>query len=213
MDAKEIYIPAIEALKAKVSAADEKKRPLLEQISAIDLETVPDKQAANHLCKLAGIAPLYPDAGTVTPTSGLAAPPKSALKFRIDQFVNKELSDAVSEYLEARKTTEGMEGPATIDEIYEGLLSGGYKFGGSTDNPSNHKRAMNIALTRNTAQMHKINDTTFALRRWYGLRASPRKPAVATSGDYHDLSRSTVPLEAKLDGDPTPPAAPAQSGI
>jgi len=140
---------------------------------------------------MAGLPELY----TVEATHGVLPPtPRAELKFRTDQFVGVGLSEAVAEYLEARKATGTMEAPATLDEIYDALISGGFKFGGATDNPSNHKRAMNIALTRNTAQIHKINDNTFALRKWYGMRAS-RKMAPTSMG-----GRSDTPI-APQDGD------------
>lgn len=178
--------PLLEPLVAKIT---ERTKRLAAELAA-DRE---EKTAANLLCRMAGQKELYNIEGGV---EAIAQPPPAALKFRLDQFVGLELSEAVAEYLEARKASGTMEGPATLDEIYDALLSGGFKFGGNTDNPANHKRAMNIALTRNTAQMHKINENTFALRRWYGMRAA-RKPATTIS-----------PREVFGDEADQPPSAP-----
>jgi hypothetical protein len=187
--------PLLDPLVAKIN---ERSKRLADELAADRA----DKTNANALCLMAGLPGMYKlDGGA----DGQIAPSSQALKFKTDDFVGVGLSEAVAKYLEARKASGTMEGPATLDEIYEALLSGGFKFGGTTDNPSNHKRAMNIALTRNTAQIHKINENTFALRRWYGMR-SPRKMAPAlTAGRTGTL----VPPPAEvmdLDEEPTPSA-------
>jgi hypothetical protein len=190
--------PLLDPLVVKIS--DREKRLAAEL--AADRE---DKNAANVLCRMAGLKELYDIEAPLGTSSEKAAP--ASLRFKIDEFVGMELSEAVRAYLEARKATGTLEGPATIDEIYDGLLAGGYKFGGATENPANHKRAMNIALTRNTAQMHKINDTTFGLRRWYGMRA-PRKSSSATTTTATTSSASTP--ENLDDDDPDPSGDPSK---
>lgn len=188
--------PLLDPLNAKIT---ERAKRLAADLAA-DRE---DKNAANVLCKMAGMPELYKVDG---PLEGTGTPPPTPLKFRVDQFVGLELSEAVTAYLEARKASGTVEGPATIDEIYDGLLAGGYKFGGTTENPANHKRAMNIALTRNTAQMHKINENTFALRRWYGMRAA-RKMAPTSMGGLRTDSQPTA-AQTVPDEDWTTPPAP-----
>lgn len=170
--------PLLEPLVAKIT---ERANRLAAELAA-DRE---DKNAANVLCRMAGQKEIYALDASGAPVDSAA--PGTALRFKVDQFVGLELSEAVSQYLEARKANGSVEAPATIDEIYDALLSGGFKFGGNTDNPANHKRAMNIALTRNTAQMHKINENTFGLRRWYGMRA-PRKMVAASSASGQSSS-------------------------
>lgn len=86
-------------------------------------------------------------------------------------FFNKELGEAVVEYLTLKKTGDAP-APATIDEIYSALISGGYKFNGASD--SGNKGALKTSLTRNTAQMAKISDDLYGLRKWYGMRAARR---------------------------------------
>jgi hypothetical protein len=191
--------PLLDPLVSKIT---ERAKRLAAELAA-DRE---DKNAANVLCRMAGMAEVYKidDAGALTP-------PPAPLRFKTDEFVNMGLSDAVAKYLDARKASGTVEGPATLDEIYEGLLSGGYKFGGSTDNPSNHKRAMNIALTRNTAQIHKINENMFALRRWYGMRA-PRKAASGPKEGGND-PEAVTDLELADEAETTSPAKPGAEHI
>jgi hypothetical protein len=185
--------PLLEPLVSKIA---ERQKRLSAELAA-DHE---EKNAANVLCRMAGMAEMYKLDGTV---DGAPKPPPAPLKFKMDQFVNMDLSVAVAEYLEARKASGTVEGPASIDDIYEGLLSGGYKFGGSTENPANHKRAMNIALTRNTAQMHKINENTFGLRRWYGMRA-PRKTTTSSKEGNENPAGAPEPIAGDEAETPSP---------
>lgn len=191
--------PLLEPLVAKIA---ERETRLAAELAA-DRE---DKNAANVLCRMAGQKEIY---NIDTPLGGASqTPAPTVLRFKVDRFVGMELSEAVMDYLDARKANGSMEGPATIDEIYDGLLSGGYKFGGTTENPANHKRAMNIALTRNTAQMHKINENTFALRRWYGMRAA-RKP-LTSAQEY--LANLRANESAPPAGESATPGTSASSG-
>lgn len=158
------YSAAIEALKQQISDKE----------AALHAELFPLKTTVNQLCKLAGEPEVYVIDG---PTAGSSSG-KKTLKFKEDQFFNKPLASSVGTYLEARETL-GMERPASIDEIYEGLISGGFKFEGATGSEENQKRALKIALTKNTAQFVKIGEK-FGLKKWYGMRA-PRKPNGGTA--------------------------------
>jgi len=176
------YITALEHLKEEIAT---KEAQLL-------AELLPLKATANQLCKLAGLPEEY-DLGAAQPAGGKRQP-----KFKEDQFFNKPLAGSVAAYLEAREELE-LERPASIDEIYDALASGGYKFEGATGNPDNSKRALKIALTKNTAQFVKIGEK-FALKKWYNLR-SPRKSA-PTDNESHEASTpedSQVPPEQRSD--------------
>jgi hypothetical protein len=134
---------------------------------------LPLKQAANQLCKIMGKEPLY----ALSDDSGSS--PKSKSPWRIDHFFNKGLSPSVNQILTWKKES-GSDGPMTVDEIYEHLMAGGFKFEG-TGTEENQKRALKIAMVKNTAQFAKIGENVFGLRTWYGMRAPRRKNGEAES--------------------------------
>lgn len=170
------FIQALEAIKEQIAA---KEVRLL-------AELLPLKNTANQLCKLAGV----PDAYIIDGTDAPAAGGKKTLKFKEDQFFNKSLAGSVVAYMEAREEA-AMERPASVDDIYDALVSGGFKFEGSTGNPDNSKRALKIALTKNTAQFVKIGEK-FALKKWYGMRASRK---AANGGSAEEESTEAAPIE------------------
>jgi hypothetical protein len=160
---------AIEALQAEI---EQKEREII----------LPLKQAANQLCKVMGIDPVY----ALSDDSGTS--PKSKTPWKIDQFFNKPLSSSAVQIL-AWKKESGGDGPMTVDEIYDHLIAGGFKFDGS-GTADFQKRSLKIAMIKNTAQFAKISEDVFGLRTWYGMRAPRKKTNGAEQGD-----------EATADGD------------
>ena len=165
------YGPAIDGIKQAIA---EKETAFLIEIQSL-------KIAANQLCRLAGV----PDAYDVQQVALPGAPEDKEIKFREDEFFGKPLATSVGIYFEAREKA-GLERPASIDEIYDALVAGGFKFEGNTNNPDNSKRALKIALTKNTAQFVKIGEK-FALKKWYGVRNS-RKTSSATNKGREDVN-------------------------
>jgi hypothetical protein len=195
---QDAFLPAIQAIKTKIAAKEAEIAPLRQELATQEAEISPLTPTANELCKLAGLPPEYsldvPN-GTLTPQTNSSAP---RFSIRPDQFFNKDLSEAAVEYLTARKTVNGdTPSPATVDEIYAALVSGGYKFNGTSD--ASNKTALKTALTRNTAQMAKISDDLYGLRKWYGMRAS-RRGATTEGGDTGTTTTTTT------DAETTPPA-------
>lgn len=151
------------------------------QIAAKEAEHItPLKLAINSLCGAIGQPAFYSMDGSGSSTK------KMGLEWKIDEFFGRPLATCVSIYLEKRKSV-GMEGPATIDEIYDTLRQGGYKFEGATGSDENNKRALKISLTKNTAQFSKISEDVFGLKKWYqgGTRA-PRKARPAGEAPADD---------------------------
>ncbi|HTB79745.1 MAG TPA: hypothetical protein VK717_02535 [Opitutaceae bacterium] len=171
------YLKAIEAIKSDIADKEAKIQPMREQLAAREAELTPLKLAANQLCKLAGIPELF-----AVDEAGTPADQDKQLRFRKDQFFNKTLGQAVFDYLTARSIAAGGEpSPASTDEIYSALTSHGYKFVGTSE--ANNKRALKIALVRNTTYIAKVSDDLFGLRKWYGMRASRRTQAEEIFGD------------------------------
>lgn len=175
------FLPAIAAIKTQLAAKEADISPLRQQLAAKEAELVPLKITANELCKLAGL-PLEFTIDGPSSAAPAAASHASRLTIRPDQFFNKDLSEAVVEFLSARRTINGdTPSPATVDEIYTALISGGFKFNGTSD--ANKKNALKTALTRNTTQMAKIGDDLYGLRKWYGMRASRKSSGDGDGGD------------------------------
>lgn len=201
------YTPAIAAIKSQIAMKESELAPLRQQLAAKEAEMTPLKITANELCKLAGLPPEFTVESGAGGSATLAssAPPASRLTIRADQFFNKELSEAVVEFLSARKTINGdTPSPATVDEIYAALVSGGYKFNGASD--SNKKSALKTALTRNTTQMAKIADDLYGLRKWYGMRASRKSSNGET--DTSGTDPKTEPEQAQVPSNPAPEPLP-----
>ncbi|HZP60004.1 MAG TPA: hypothetical protein VFB27_06725 [Opitutaceae bacterium] len=181
------YLQAIEAIKSDIANKEAKVQPLRDQLAAHDAELIPLKTTANQLCKLAGIPELY----TVS-ASGAPVISDNKLHFSKDQFFNKELGEAVVEYLEARWTAAGGKAsPAHTNEIYDALTGHGYKFAGTSDD--NNKRALKIAMVRNTTYIAKIDDDLFGLRKWYGMRASRKSGSDTTETTGAEPTSTTTP--------------------
>jgi hypothetical protein len=156
------------------------------KIAAKEREILPLRITVNELCKIAGLPEEYPGADASGNDRTTTA--TTSLNWRSDQFFGRPLATCVAEYFEARKKA-GMEGPATIDDIFEALQAGGFKFEGATGSEANTKRAIKISLTKNTAQFVKVKDDLFALKKWYSMRG-PRK---ATGKIDDDESDTTLP--------------------
>jgi hypothetical protein len=167
------FLPAIDALKSKIAAKEDEIAPLRQQLAAKDAEINPLRETVNRLCVEAGLPLAF-----VIPDASEPATGTTKLRFRPDQFFNKELSEAAVEYLTAKKAADASSNPtpATADEIYTALTNHGYSFGGSSE--ASNKIGLKTALTRNTTQIAKISDELYGLRVWYGLRAKykPRSP-------------------------------------
>lgn len=151
-DESNIYQQAIDGLVAKI---EERMKPILE-----------DKRMVNLLCAHAGLPPRYPDVDTEQAGG--------TLTFRRDQFFGKPLATVVREYLERRGPSDrGGYGAASVNEIYDALIAGGYK--PDTADEDNAKRGLRIALTKNSQAFYRVPSGAYGLLEWYP-NAKPQKP-------------------------------------
>jgi hypothetical protein len=108
---------------------------------------------------------------------------------RADTFYGQPLATAVRMYLEMRRATG--QGPATVADIYDALLRGGYAFQTTADNA---KRILRISLSKNTAMFHKLpHGNVFGLLSWYPdvkPRRSKIESAEESSTDEEELEES-----------------------
>jgi hypothetical protein len=172
---------------------------LIAQISAKEAELAPLKIAVNTLCHQTGQPEYYDTIGA----SNSSTAATERVNWRIDQFTGKGLATSVVEILETNKS-RGLDGPATIEEIFKALSDGGYKFQGTSGSDENTKRAIKIALTKNTAQFVKIKDDVFGLKKWYGgsinsskrtKSTAPKSPLESSAMNVEDDDETPVPLD------------------
>jgi len=125
------------------------------EILALEQQLAEKKKAVNVLCGIVGKAPVY---ATTDPISGAAA------SIRSDEFYGKKLATAVRMILEKRSAL-GL-GAASVDEIYDCMLQGGYRFD-NAKNDATAKRALSTSLAKNTTTFHKLPNGYFGLLEWY----------------------------------------------
>ena len=143
---------------------------LKEQEQAV-LET---KRLMNTICRLHNEPPMFSDAELNT-TSG------PSLSIQSDQFYGQPLASGIRQILEMRKSIN--QGPATVNDIYDALKEGGYKF--ETKNDDNARRGLRISLMKNTATFHKLPNGKFGLLEWYpGVK--PAKVTVGKTAEVED---------------------------
>jgi hypothetical protein len=172
-----------QTLKAAIDEIVQEVSVIEAEIAAKLAEAAPLKLAANTLAKKVGIAEPFTDVNS--PVATTTVPRVKTVAWRSDQFFNRPLAECVSEILETRKAS-GKDGPASMDEIFDALKAGNYRFGGSGSD-ENSKRAVKISLTKNNQYFAKIGEDSFGLRKWYGPgRPMARKSNGSKGGDSQD---------------------------
>src|SRR5216684_5343313 len=139
---KEEFKPAIAALQS--------------DLQDIERKAAETKRAINRLCELAGAPAMY----AVTDTDSSRP---SLTTLRNDQFYGKVMNTAAREYLEMRKAANL--GPATPREIYEALVSGGFKF--DTKIETNAITGLRQILRKNSSIFHRLPHGAYGLLAWY----------------------------------------------
>jgi DNA mismatch repair ATPase MutL len=122
-----------------------------------------DMRMVNALCAHAKLPPHYRDVEVHSS--------KRSFAIHRDQYVGKAMATAVREFLEMRGPSDrGGMGAATVNEIYEALIAGGYK--PDTEDELNAKRGLRIALTKNSQTFYRVSQRgdaagTYGLLEWY----------------------------------------------
>jgi hypothetical protein len=119
------------------------------------------KITINCLCDVTGQTPKYPDIEKAT---------SSQLKG--DEYHGRPLATVITDVLETRKSLQL--GPATVDEIYNTMLDGGYRFTAKTEAIA--KRGLAISMSKNQ-KFHKLPNNKWGLTEWYPeLKEGRRAP-------------------------------------
>jgi hypothetical protein len=188
---REEFRPAIAALQS--------------DLHEIEKKAAETKRAINRLCELAGAPAMY----AVTDTDSSRP---SVTTLRNDQFYGKVMNTAAREYLEMRKGANL--GPATPREIYEALVTGGFKF--DTKSETNAITGLRQILRKNSSIFHRLPHGAYGLLAWY-----PNAKAVKADDDDADTTdaparapkvKAVKPKLGKAKVDSKPPSDSIQLG-
>jgi|SRR3569623_85193 len=157
-----------------LKTVEELERKLAEQLTAV----ATTKRLINQLCEIAGISPRYQNVDSEAKSG-------PSLSIRSDQFYGQPLATCVRTILEMRKALD--QGPATIAEIYDVLLQGGFAF--DTKNDDNAKRGLRISIAKNTALFHKLPNGRIGLLEWYPNAKSPKTKKEQASVNWEETAQ------------------------
>ncbi len=124
------------------------------QIVNLEAQLAEKRRMVNGLCGLIGQPALY----TIADESNTAT-----TTIRNDEFYGQPLSTVVRSILEKRKAASL--GAASVADIFEAMLRGGFNFG--TSSAENSKRSLRISLTKNSAAFHRLPNGKYGLLEWY----------------------------------------------
>jgi hypothetical protein len=156
------------------------------QVRDLERQLAEKKKIINSLCELAGQPPMY---AADEPVSN------GSVAIRSDEFYGKALATAVRKILEKRAGA-GL-GAASVSEIYDSMVKGGYKF--DAKSAANAKRSLRISLTKNSVTFHKLPNGNYGLREWY---PNARDAAKGTNGSK---VVAVAPRPVKMETQPVAP--------
>ena len=123
-------------------------------ISSLEAQLNEKKKMANYLSGMAGNSDIYAvqsnEPASVMPSNG-------------DEYYGMPAVTAIREVLNARKSANI--GPATLGEIYDTLIAGGYHFDTATE--TNARNSLRVTLSKRSATFHKIPNGKYGLVKWY----------------------------------------------
>jgi len=126
---------------------------LEDRLQQLNAESQKIKSAINCLCDVMGEPPKYE----------LEDRPDKMSNLRADEYYGRPLATVVTQVLNKRK--EANLGAATLDEIYNQLVNGGYSFTGKNDGIK--KRGIAISMSKNKKFHHILSNDTWGLTEWY----------------------------------------------
>ena len=152
---------------------------IVKSIDDLEGQLMQKKRLANELCREYGRPPRYQDT-EIQKAASLSMTGR-------DVFYGRPMATVVREFLEMRgPSNQGGLGAATVNEIYDAIVGGGFKF--ETKDEANAKRSLRIALAKNTTTFHKVGSgagsDAYGLTEWYPtarVRVERKAPADADS--------------------------------
>lgn len=144
-----------------------------QQIGPLEAERSRLRAFVNQACEISGREPVFPDVDAsaviaaippvFAPAPGAPSVRPGSIHIRSDQFFSVPLAGAVRSFLELRKAA-GL-GPATTEEIHEGLARGGFSF--PSKDVDNQKRGLQVSLSKNTTAFRRLPNGLYGLAEWY----------------------------------------------
>jgi hypothetical protein len=178
-------VPTVSTTEQRWTMAEHIKHTLAELQADIDARMTAlaeDKRMVNRLAARIGLPPVYPD--------GEIEPQQASAVIGRDDFVGQPLMTAMRLYLEKRKLAMPQSAPATVNELYDGLLEGGYEF--ESKKEENAKRIIRITLTKNSGTFYRVGKA-YGLVVWYGpkvqkkVRKAPAEPEGVSDAEAADI--------------------------
>lgn len=163
------------------------------KIEPLEAEIQGLKIAVNSICTAFQVPVIYKTADQAsTAIVSSSQRPSVAAKTakhgtRPDRYFGKPLASVVRTILSARHECDI--GPATAEEIYAEMLSGGYNFEDKSE--ENSKRALAVSLSKNTTTFRRLPNDMWGLAEWYGP-VTTRKPKTSTV---------STPVDTQADSD------------
>lgn len=167
-----------------------------DQINELDQKLLEKKRMVNDLCRLAGRPALYGDAELTSSLGAGAVLP--------DAYYGKALATVVRMVLERRKASG--RGAATVNEIYDDMVAGGYNFGGKNDD--NNKRGLYVSLGKNSYMFHKLPNGTYGLLDWYDVIKEPKAKQNGSSASKNGEKPLHEELQEEVENGEKAEAAP-----
>jgi hypothetical protein len=163
---------------------------LVKGIEELEAQVTQKKRLVNEICREYGQPPRFAD---------VDAPKTSAISARgRDVFYGRPLATVMREFLELRgPSARGGLGAATVNEIYDALVGGGFKFDARDE--TNAKRGLRIALSKNTATFHKVGNA-YGLSEWYPAASRAAQRAAEKAARAGD-EQSDDPFTDEIDSD------------
>jgi hypothetical protein len=124
------------------------------QIRGLESDLSEKKRMVNSLCSLIGRPAMY---ANTEPVGG------SAVGIRADEFYSRPLATVVRSILEKRQAI-GL-GAASLDELYEAMVQGGFRFEAKNDGTA--KRSLSVSLAKNNTTFHRVPNGHIGLLEWY----------------------------------------------
>ena len=178
---------------------------LCARISELEQETHQQKMAVNSICQAFQMPVEYPDlhvSQVGSPASVRQAPTtKPNGNGRPDRYFGKSLASVVRMILAARHDSNV--GPATAEDIYFEMVSGGYNFEDKSE--ENSKRALQVSLSKNSTTFRRLPNDMWGLAEWYGPAKATRPKAVlvSTPSTASDVKSGEEFDFAKIEADAT----------
>lgn len=136
---------------------DETLAGIVAHVEALKKETVSAMQLANSYSTRKGWGTVFNNVESFDTGAAMA-------RIRADEFYGQASATAMREILKKRRAAGN--GPASVNEVYDTLLAGGFAF--ETDDVENRKRNLRISLSKNTAVFHRLPDgNRYGLCEWY----------------------------------------------